>query len=298
MSKLDFILTSDDVGRDTTENFNKFISLLDEYNIKCTFFAVPKPRDNIPLAENKEWIYVLKKAVNDGHDVQLHGYTHEQLECGIPPNFMLDIVPSLKKKVAEERNEIEKNLELSKLVDRLSKSKEIFEKVMGYSPICFRSPLLATHENLYKALVKLGIKYNTNFVVNPTGWYYIVENGKPIEERNYPENNWNKEGIMPVPTKAQESVTELPLSSEYSWFLKEKDLLDREFYLMKDDAHKISEIKNSFMLPLSHFFAIIKEPVGIELYKKFFSYAKDNFDFKSYTIKDYIKEKNLDSLFK
>ena len=41
-----------------------------------------------------------------------------------------------------------------------------------------------------------------------------------------------------------------------------------------------------------------KEPVGEELYRKFFTYAKNSFDFRSYTIKDYIKEKNLDSLLK
>lgn len=286
MNKLNFILTCDDVGRGNVDEFEKFLSLIEEYGIKSTFFAVPKPRDNLPLKENKEWINALKKAIKLGHDVQLHGYAHEKLECGFPPKLILNLYEktdreNLEKKIIEERGEIEKNLELNKMINRLSESKKIFEGVFGYSPICFRSPHLGMHTNLYKALNNLGIKYSSNFVVNPDGWNYIKGRKNKKE--------WNKEGIFPVPTKAREGIIELPISCEYSWFLK-KENLNRAFNLMKYDARKISKIENSFMLPLSHFYAIIKEPAGEELYRKFFDYAKKNFDFHSYTISEYIKK--------
>ncbi len=290
MDRLNFILTSDDVGRDSVENFNNFLDFLEECNIKCTFFAVPKPRDNIVLTKNKEWIRALKEAIKKGHDVQLHGYTHERFECGFPKKFILSLYQkeereTLIKNIGENKEEIEKNLELKKLTARLSKSKKLFEKAMGYSPICFRSPLLGTHENLYKALNKIGIKYSTNLVVNSSGWSYITK------EKRF-GRGWDKKGVLPVQTKMREGIIELPISCEYSWFLKKKST-SRAFNLMKYDAKRISKIKNSFMLPLSHFYSIVKEPAGKVLYRKFFDYARKNFDFHSYTISEYIKEKGL-----
>lgn len=287
MNKLNFILTSDDVGRGDVEDFNKFISLLKEYGIKATFFAVPKPRDNIPLNENKDWISALKNAVKEGHDIQLHGFTHERLECGFPDDFIWSLYPenereNLKKSIIENREKIEKNLEFNKLIERLFQSKKIFEEVMGYSPVCFRSPLLGTHKNLYKALAKLKIKFSSNVVMNPNGWNYI--------KNNITKKEWNKKGILPVPTKMQEGIVELPISCEYNWFLENNDF-ERAFELMKDDAEKISRMENAFMMPLSHFYAVVKSPVGIELYRRFFDWAKKNFDFKSYTIREYVKKK-------
>ena len=286
MEKLNFIMTSDDVGRDSIENFNKFISLLDEYEIKCTFFAVPKPRDNVPLMENKEWIHALQKAIDSDHDVQLHGFTHEKLEFGFPPKLVLDMYEksareAFKKEIIKNKEEIEKNLEFEKLVERLSKSKEMFENVMGYKPLCFRSTLLGTHKNLYKALANTGIRYNSNLVVNPDGWGHI------IGEKDG-ENKWNDEGMLPIPTKVQEGIIELPISCEYAWFL-ENEQIERAVEVMKEDAHKISKIKNSFMMPLSHFYAVVKSPAGMEAYRRFFDYAKKNFDFRSYTISEYVK---------
>jgi peptidoglycan/xylan/chitin deacetylase (PgdA/CDA1 family) len=293
MKKLNFILTSDDVGRDSVENFKKFVSFLDEYGIKCTFFAVPKPRDNMPLNENKEWIIALKKAIQLGHDVQLHGFTHERFECGFPNKLVLSMYEkearkNLMKEMTDNKEKIEENLSLDKLTSRLLKSKKLFEKALGYSPICFRSPLLGMHENLYKALAKTGIKYSTNIVVNPSGWSYINR------EKNFGKVR-GKKRILPVMTKAQGGIIELPISCEYSWFLK-KENMKRALKLMKRDARKISKIENSFMLPMSHFYSIVKEPAGEELYRKFFEWARKNFYFKSYTINEYAKEKSIKDL--
>lgn len=285
MEKLNFIMTSDDVGRDSVENFDKFISFLDKHEIKCTFFAVPKPRDNAPLIENKLWIDALKKAIKNGHDVQLHGFTHEKFECGFPDGLVLELYEKetrkeLLKKIEEEREDIEENLTLEKLFERLSNSKIAFEKIFGYSPFCFRSTLLGTCGNFYEALSKTGIKYCSNLVVNPRGWGQIAgeKTGK---------SEWDK-SVTPLLTKVEHGVTELPISCEYTWFLKEEQI-EKAVEMMKEDAHKIAKIKNAFMIPLSHFYAIIKNPAGMEAYRRFFEYAKNNFDFKSYTIKEYFE---------
>lgn len=290
MKRLNFILTSDDVGRDSVENFNKFILLLDKYNIKCTFFAVPKPRDNIPLEENKEWVNALKKAVEDGHDVQLHGYAHEKFECGIPEGLILELHgksarEALIKQISDEKEQIEQNLSYDKLFVRLSESKKNFERIFGYSPICFRSPLLGLHKNLYPVLSKLGIKYSSNLVLNPRSQGYII--GERTEKGEWDEN------VFPRPIKVREGTTELPLTCEYSWFL-ENNQIERAFEIMKSDAEKISKMEDAFMMPLTHFYAIAKSPAGAELYKRFFEWAKKNFDFKSYTISEYVKEKLFD----
>jgi peptidoglycan/xylan/chitin deacetylase (PgdA/CDA1 family) len=287
MKKLDFILTCDDAGRGDVKEFNKFLSLLDEKKIKATFFAVPKPRDNIPLSENKEWIYALKKAISNGHDVQLHGYSHERFECGFPIKFIMSLYPkaereNLIKSLYENRGEIEKNLSLKKLDEKISESKEMFEEALGYSPVCFRSPLLGMHANLYSALKNAGIEYSSNFVLNTYGWEYINKERK--------KGGWIKD-LYPVFTKTREGITEFPISCEYSLSLN-KGNLRRAFSEIKRDARKIAEIKDSFMMPLTHFWAIAKSPFGEVLYRKFFDWAKKNFDFKSYTISDYIKEKS------
>lgn len=282
--KLNFILTSDDVGRDSVANFKKVTNLLKENQIKCTFFAVPKPRDNIPLNENKEWVGALKEAISEGHDVQLHGYAHEKFECGFPEGLILELhgtegKEKLLKQIEDEKVELEKELTYEKLFEKLSESKKLFEEIFGYSPICFRSPLLATGENLYKVLSNLGIKYCSNLVINPRSQGYII--GERTEK-----GEWDDK-VSPLPTKVSEGINELPLTCEYSWFLEDNQI-DRAFELIKDDAKKISKIEGAFMMPLSHFYAIAKSPAGAELYRRFFSWAKENFDFKSYTISEYV----------
>ncbi len=109
------------------------LEILKKNNVKAVFFVVGKI-----IEENPDLIKEISVA---GHEIGLHGYSHEDL-CKL------------------------RNAELSKLDDNLSRVESLLEKLTGKVPTAFRAPFLMAPKfytpELYKLLEKHSYKWASN----------------------------------------------------------------------------------------------------------------------------------------
>jgi hypothetical protein len=93
MGEMPFVFTNDDAGMHEPERFAELLDFLAEQQVPGTFFVVPAAGGK-SLAEKPRWRALLDRALEAGHDLQLHGFTHDSaFEFGVPPDFILDIMP-------------------------------------------------------------------------------------------------------------------------------------------------------------------------------------------------------------
>src|SRR5579871_3187696 len=88
--RVPYIFTNDDPGSGDVRLFHELLDFLREEKVPATFFTVPC-QGGTSLADRPEWIEALRRAQDEGHDLQLHGYVHTSFEFGQPPDFMLDL---------------------------------------------------------------------------------------------------------------------------------------------------------------------------------------------------------------
>lgn len=273
-----FVLSVDDAATKNFSNCLDFTQLLDflkKYQVQATIFVVPN-ETGIPLYKKKDWVKVLQRAKDDGHDLELHGYEHNAFEFGIPPDFILAYEHEISQKLKKEREKIETNLTVGKIEERLNKGLEIFEKTLGFRPTGFRSPYLSIHKNLFIALKNCGFVFDSSIAINPKGWYYIRKDYQT-------EVNWFN--IKPKPFQHPSGILEIPLMTEYTWYLKEEDI-ERQFNLAKEDLDRVEE-RNGVLVALSHISPMSgKYSAGLKFYEKLFFYIREKKDFSISTLSE------------
>jgi len=261
-----FALTNDDAGGQQPESFRELLDFLAKWKVPATFFVVPASGGK-PLDQKPEWLALLHRALDEGHELQLHGFDHgSTFEFGVPPGFMLDIIPEAKAHWEREPEVIQADHTLELLSDRIARGKAIFQRALGYAPQGFRAPCLSMCDNTYQALADHGIRWSSNLVVNPMGWRYI--------NKNYDAGEPWQSDVPPHPFIYKAGIIEVPMVSEYTWFLKEEDL-DRHFNLMKDDFDRARQASGMFVA-LSHYYAMTGEwSTGLRVYERIFAYARE-----------------------
>ena len=276
MTETLFALTNDDAGGQEPESFAALLDFLAEQQVPATFFVIPLARGE-PLDKKREWLPLLRRALDEGHELQLHDLTHADFEFGVPPDFMLDIMPGglAKARWQHEPDLIRQGHTVEILSDKIARGKEIFYRALGYEPQGFRAGCLAICDNMYQALAHHNIQWSSNLVVNPMGWRYISRQYEADEP-------WQKD-IPPHPFPYQARVIEVPMLSEYTWFLKEEDL-ERHFNLIKDDYDRVRQLSGTFVT-LSHYYAMVGEwSTALQVYKRLFAYAREQGEVRFCTI--------------
>jgi len=74
------------------QNLEKVLSILDEYQVKATFFALGWIAEHHPI--------LIRTIVNEGHEVASHGYNHTMINYQSKESFKEDIVKT--KKILED----------------------------------------------------------------------------------------------------------------------------------------------------------------------------------------------------
>lgn len=270
MAETLYALTNDDAGGQEPERFAELLDFMRDQGVPATFFVVPAMRGR-PLNEDPVWLRLLERAVSEGHELQLHGYHHGAFEFGVPPAFMLDIMPAERARWLSEPEVIAAQHQQSLLADMLAKGKEILYRALKLEPAGFRSGCLATCDAMYHALAATGIAWSSNQVVNPMGWRYINQDygaGEP----------WQRD-VPPWPFRTTAGLMELPMLSEYTWFLQPEDE-ERHYQLARDDYDRVRAGGGAFALGtafvvLSHYYAMTgKWATGLTVHRRLFEYAR------------------------
>ena len=263
-----FVLTNDDMGAANPELMVELLDFLHDQEVPATFFVVPH-QDGQPLDTKPQWMPVVERALAAGHDLEHHAYDHSTcFEFGVPPYFMLDIMPDARDKYINEPEFFTQHHGYDTLREKLEAGREILTRAFGYTPRGFRSPCLSACDNLYKALADMEFAFCSNEVINPLGWRYI--------NRDYATGEgWHAE-IPHAPFPRTATLTEVPMHSEYTWYLEAaKGDVDRHFELMRRDLDRALANGQPFVT-LSHYFAMTgKWAAGLEVYARIFAYARE-----------------------
>lgn len=111
-----------------TNELEKLLLLLEEYNAKATFFV------STEIVENGLTKKILKSILKRGHEIASHGHCHQRIENFSSRELLLDLL----------------------------KSKEILEKALDSSIHGHRSPYLSSHKEYQKCLDEAGYSYSSS----------------------------------------------------------------------------------------------------------------------------------------
>jgi len=124
----------------------KILNLLDDFNIKATFFCTGNVVEHHP-----EYIRLIS---SKGHEISCHGLNHERLT----------------------------RLDFKKCQDLIYRNKKIIEKSCNSSEIIgFRAPYLKPPIFLFKILRNLGFKYDSS-IISPKKLKYYQSDNLQIQE--------------------------------------------------------------------------------------------------------------------
>jgi peptidoglycan/xylan/chitin deacetylase (PgdA/CDA1 family) len=281
MGETVFVLTNDDAGAQEPELFAELLDFLAEQAVPATFFVIPAAGGE-PLDQRPRWLELLHRALHEGHELQHHGFVHTAFEFGVPPNFMLDIMPESKAQWERDPAPFTAQHTQAILTDKLSKGREIFRKTLGYESLGFRAPCVAICDNMYTALHDLGFQWSSNLVINPMGWRYI--------NRDYDADESCQTAVPPRPFLYPSGLIEAPVHSEYTWYLTDEDI-DRHFELAKRDFDRAHQAGDAFVA-MSHYYAMTgKWSAGLRVYERLFAYAREVGNIRFATLGQLVAEK-------
>lgn len=173
-------LTFDDLSPNyvTYSMLEQLLDFLRDIEIACTLFVIPGNQ-----SFKVEYVDLLKKARNYGHEMALHGYRHTNVEFG---HIIPIPLPNL-----------ERQMELLRM------GRKCLQKYTGEIPLGFRAPLYRHSNVTFKALESLGFKYDSSKTIfKPT-------HGLSIRFRTF---------LLPKPMKIGD-LLEIPVTADYTYNL-------------------------------------------------------------------------------
>jgi peptidoglycan/xylan/chitin deacetylase (PgdA/CDA1 family) len=271
MASLYFCVTADDInleGYSSPEHLKNLVDFWDGQGLKGTLFVVPRS-NNKELGQIKEYVEVLKYAVKNGHEVAQHGLDHTRCQTGIPPKMVLDLPHEgpAREYLAKNRSAIEASLSIENIRKDLALGKRILESALGEVVHGFRAPCLSTCPNLFKAISDEGYVYDSSHVFQEAAWELINNPGKKVKPLAITRDRFNKFQISG-------NTRTLPISAEYTWYLKKKDY-DTFLDLAKHDLDGCLAAEIPFV-PVCHVSPVQEgdADLGFELYRKLVAHAK------------------------
>lgn len=111
------------------QNINHILELLSQNNIKATFFVLGWIAERYPS--------MVRRIVNEGHELASHGYNHVRASCQTPEQFAFDV----------------------------STSKDILEQISGQLILGYRAPSFsidATNFWAFDKLAQAGYRYSSS----------------------------------------------------------------------------------------------------------------------------------------
>ena len=282
MEPIQIAISGDDAGFGDVELFARYLSFFREWNVPLTLFVTPLSGGR-PLYEDRAWVEVLRKAQDEGHDLQLHGYEHASFEFGFPPSFMLDRSPAVRR-IMEDRQERERlaaSHTVAALQEKLERAIDIFRRALGVDPLGFRAPILMVCPAMFEALAKVGIVYDSSLAVSPCGWHYMMQRYAPPAS-----DPWDPD-VACRPFNHSAGIVEIPLASEYTAHATWDDIAPRANLMISEHARMARE--GGVFVPLNHFQFMFGTVIhrrlfdeselrlqlqGAEVYRRFFEYLR------------------------
>ena len=208
-----YTLTFDFDFEKDIEAFPYLLDTLKEYDIKAGLAVIGKFVEKYPD--------IHKRAVDEGHEIINHTYTHPDNPHWAPKRFFNKL------SYTEQKEEVEK-------------SHEVYSRILGVECIGFRTPHYGNlhTESVYPILAELGYKYSSSTAA--CGY------------KGYAAPSIHSHGIMEIPTGCS---LNFPLAIFDSWnMLRKKDPFLGNDLLFVEEFSKTIKIIAEKNLFLTHYF--------------------------------------------
>lgn len=279
-----FVLTVDDPGGliqdrhlfDTTRRF------LDDEGVPGTFFVVPRGAGGWQLDRQPSWLQALHAAEADGHCCQLHGLDHQDCEFG-PYPAMIRVLHGSHDAEAVLRDDTAKfghTWHRASYLDKLTTAIGLYERAFERRPLVFRTGALSQTPELYEVMGEVGLRYASNLVTDPRGWAYIVEN------YDHP-GDWDP-AVPPGPYHLTDQVVNLPIISEYAWYLTEEKI-PRHLALAVDDLQRVFAAGGVFLLVCHVQCVGAADGLSRKLLHQLIEIARQEYDVEFQTVAELVK---------
>ncbi|KAL1647299.1 hypothetical protein SLS61_007470 [Didymella pomorum] len=156
-----------------TVGIDRLLKLWDKYNIKATWFTPAHSAESFPQQ--------IRKIIDAGHEIGLHGYTHE-------------FVSTLSEK--QQR-------------DVLEKSMQVLTNIVGKKPRGWTAPAWSTSKEIVGLLEEAGIEYDHSFMHHDSQPYYLPDPSLST----YTETDTSKDAshwMHPMTTLKPSNIVEIP----------------------------------------------------------------------------------------
>lgn len=285
-----FAVTVDDPGGliQDLEQFRRVTRFFNAEDVPVSFFVVPRGEGGWQLDRETEWLAALQQAEREGHDCQLHGLDHKGCEFGPFPSFVSAMGgPDTDKRLQSDREQSGHLWRRDLFAEKLDAAISIFADGLGRRPLVFRTGALSQHPDLYRALVDVGMRYVSNKVLDPRGWKYI------IGEYDNP-GDWDP-SVPPRPYWLTEGIIDLPIASEYAWYLTD-EILETHLALALEDLGRVYEAGGVFILCCHVQMVGTEEPYARDLLSRLFAVARQDYDVTFQTMRDLVADIESDAL--
>ena len=236
-----FVITVDDPGGliQDLPIFDRVRRFFDAEQVPASFMVVPRGEGGWQLDSQPEWLAALHGAEADGHDCQLHGLDHWNCEFGPYHEIVRWLSGDAEGELKKDTEKYGHLWRPEVYTEKLNTAIGIFEQALARKPLVFRTGALSQTPELYDVMAQVGMKYASNLVVDRRGWSYIVE--------KYDDpGDWDPD-VPPHPYYLNDEVINLPIASEYAWYLTEEKI-EPHLALAADDLQRIYGQAGVFIL--------------------------------------------------
>ncbi|NUQ00123.1 MAG: DUF2334 domain-containing protein [Armatimonadetes bacterium] len=206
-----YVWSIDDAGSGNEamiEALRRACDIFEAVGVRSTWFVVPKAGGQIITPA---WRDALREMLDRGHDVQLHGLTHQDcFEFGPPAWPAINIRPAFVTEYEARRAELEQRYTVPRLRARIEQGQEIFATQLGLAPVAFRAPCGARSKALYQALSETGIGCESCVYLSGSGYEHVE--GRSGDLRPV----WVDE-VPRTPFRWYSDVIQAPIVNEYTW---------------------------------------------------------------------------------
>lgn len=161
------------------EGLPQMLNLYAKHNIKATFFIIAKYAKRHP-----EIVKMIQPA---GHEVALHGLTHEHTKS-------FDLMP------------------LEEQIEHLLEGKKILEDISGESVVSFRSPALRVNKFTPRALVEAGFKYDSSIAPQRLDMFLTLGSKNKLQWLGAPREPYET-SLDNLARRGNSGIIEIPVSS-------------------------------------------------------------------------------------
>jgi len=201
-------ITFDDISPNylSASSFQLILNILSRNNVQCTFFVVPGSPDS-HSSFSPDFKSCLDGAMDLGHEIALHGYTHIANEFGyaVVGNYNLPLsflpIPSLDNQ--------------KKILEQATAS---LTKLTGIRPVGFRAPFYLYNRQTLRVLANLHFRYDSTKTMF-----------KPVHNARF-RLKWLRNF---KPHRVQ-SLMEIPVSGDYTFNLTSELLSNSLRNAMRD----------------------------------------------------------------